>query len=166
MARSAASNGIVLMQNTAPAHLRDCHPFAVAIRPIEGYIEGSEWTNLNPRPTHYLVEDPVFKKDMEEYREEKRNMPSIWTEARSGPNSASSSTSGLGRSPLRPILRKRPSTAQVEHSPKENLDPDLPKHLRPNKWNPREVSPVPSPLSGRGPVPPRRGRPSTAQVQR
>jgi hypothetical protein len=169
MVKSASSTGIVLMHNAAPPHLRDRHPFAVAIRPIEGRIEGSEWTNLNPQPTHYLVEDPVFRKAMEGHREETRNttFPLARSDAGSGPNSAASSASGsgFGRPPLKPILRKRPSTTQAEQISYQTSDRDVPRHLRPNMWNPREISPTSSPLAS-GPMPPRRGRPSTAQVQR
>jgi hypothetical protein len=165
MARSASTTGIVLMQNTVPPHMRDCHPFAVAIRPIEGRIEGSEWTNLNPQPTHYLVEDPVFKRAMEQHREEVKNTTFPLVQRQAGSIPTSTSSSGFGKSPLKPILRKRPSTTQTEQISQEKLDSHLPNHLTPNRWNPREVSPRPSPLSS-GPMPPSRGRPSTAQVQR
>lgn len=164
MINPAPTTGIVLMQNTVPPHMRDCHPFAVAIRPIEGRIEGSEWTNLNPQPTHYLVEDPVFKRAMEKHREEARNTTFPLIQKSAGPIPTSASSSRLAKPPLKPILRKRPSTTQTEQIPQEKIDSHLPNHLQPNRWNPR-VSPVPSPLSS-GPMPPKRGRPSTAQVQR
>ena len=160
----APTTGIVLMQNTVPPHMRDCHPFAVAIRPIEGRIEGSEWTNLNPQPTHYLVEDPVFKRAMEKHREEARNTTFPLIQKSAGPIPTSASSSRLAKPPLKPILRKRPSTTQTEQIPQEKIDSHLPNHLQPNRWNPRE-SHVPSPLSS-GPMPPKRDRPSTAQVQR
>ena len=165
MGNPAPTTGIVLMQNTLPPHMRNCHPFAVAIRPIEGRIEGSEWTNLNPQPTHYLVEDQVFKRAMEKHREEARNttFPLVQKPAGSIPTSASSSR--LAKPPLKPILRKRPSTTQTEQIPQQILDAHLPNHLHPNRWNPRQVSPGPSDLSS-GPMPPKRDRPSTAQVQR
>jgi hypothetical protein len=152
------------MQNTVPPHMRDCHPFAVAIRPIEGRIEGSEWTNLNPQPTHYLVEDPVFKRAMEEHREEARNTTFPLIQKSAGSIPTSSSSSRLAKPPLKPILRKRPSTTQTEQIPQEKIDSHLPNHLQPNRWNPREPH-VPSPLAT-GPMPPKRVRPSTAQVQR
>jgi hypothetical protein len=164
MAKSASTTGIVLMQNTVPPHMRDCHPFAVAIRPIEGRIEGSEWTNLNPQPTHYLVEDPVFKRAMEEHREEARNTTFPLIQKSAGSIPTSSSSSRLAKPPLKPILRKRPSTTQTEQIPQEKIDSHLPNHLQPNRWNPREPH-VPSPLAT-GPMPPKRVRPSTAQVQR
>lgn len=165
MAKSASTTGIVLMQNTVPPYMRDCHPFAIAIRPIEGRIEGSEWTNLNPQPTHYLVEDPVFKKAMEEHREEARKTTPLLIQKQAGSMPSSVSSSRLGKPLLKPILRKRPSTTQTEQIPQETLDSHLPTHLRPNRWISREVSPVPSPFSS-GPMPPQRGRPSTAQVHR
>jgi len=165
MTESATTTGIVLMQNTVPQHMRNCHPFAVAIRPIEGRIEGSEWTNLNPQPTHYLVEDPVFKRAMEEHREEARNTISSLIQKPAGSIPTSASSSRLAKPPLKPILRKRPSTTQTEQIPQEIIDSHLPNHLRPNRWNSKERSPVPSPLAS-GPMPPKRDRPSTAQVQR
>lgn len=166
----APTRGIVLMQNTPPPHLKDAHPFAIAMRPIQGQIPGSEWTHSNPKPTHYLVEDPVFKKAMEKHREEERNTPLppamriLAQMTDSGPSSAeSSATFGSGRTMPKPIVRKRPSTTQVAQE-EEDQETGLPRHLRPNKWNPREQLPSSTTSGYSGPVPPKRAmRPSTAQ---
>jgi hypothetical protein len=166
----APTRGIVLMQNTAPPHLKNAHPFAIAMRPIQGQIAGSEWTHSNPQPTHYLVEDPVFKRAMEKHREEQRSIPPppamrlVSQILDSGPSSASSSaTFGTGDKVPKPILRKRPGTTQVGQQ-EENEVTDLPRHLWPNKWDWREQVPSPNPPTSRGSVPPKRPmRPSTAQ---
>jgi hypothetical protein len=173
----AVSNGIVLMQNTASVRMRDAHPFATTIRPIENRIPGSVWTNANPQPTHYLIEDPAYKRAMESYREEQRNLPTPFPTLRPEDRPSSSAalripaSSSFGSESTaaarKPLLRQRPSTSQVAqsaHQPSGDSANRLPNHLRPHHTDVNDFPARPLSNRGAGPVPPRRPpRPSVAR---
>jgi hypothetical protein len=125
----AEPSKMVLAQQT-PMHHVD-HPFITELRALPPPIPGSQWTHVNPQPTHYIVRRPASEQPKpktglvprEAYTSSSRptTRPStspLGREAPQGPPPPMPIRAPVpvGRAlppPPRPGIRKRPSTANM-----------------------------------------------------